>query len=74
MEQVKSQLAALRIQLSEIKKEKEKCEHIWCITCKTEGHRKEECPKLAQYMAIEAPYPLTGGVGYCEICKTWGII
>jgi hypothetical protein len=27
----------LRIQLSEIMKEKEKCEHVWCITCKTKA-------------------------------------
>jgi hypothetical protein len=23
-------------------------------------------------MATGAPNPLVGGVGYCEICKTWG--
>jgi hypothetical protein len=23
-------------------------------------------------MATRAPNPLEGGVGYCEICKTWG--
>jgi hypothetical protein len=23
-------------------------------------------------MATGAPNPLLGGVGYCEICKTWG--
>jgi hypothetical protein len=58
--------------LSEINKEKEKCEQVWCITCKTEGHQKEECPTFAQYMDIGEPNPLVGGVGYCEICKTWG--
>jgi hypothetical protein len=58
--------------LSEITKEKEKHEQVWCITCKTEGHHKDECPTFAQYMATGAPNPLEGGVGYCEICKTWG--
>jgi hypothetical protein len=60
------------IQLSEITKEKDKCEHVWCITCKTKGHKKEECPTFTQYMVTEALDPLVGGVGYCEICKTWG--
>jgi hypothetical protein len=57
--------------LSEITKEKEKCEHVWCITCKTKDHRKEYFPAFTQYMAIGAPNPLTQGVGYYEICKTW---
>jgi hypothetical protein len=72
MAQVQSQLVALRIQLSEITKEKEKHEQVWCITCKTKGHRKDECPTFVQYMATGALNPLAGGVGYCEICKTWG--
>jgi hypothetical protein len=63
MAHVQSQLATLRIQLSEITKEKEKHEHVWCTTCKTKGHRKEECPTFTQYMATGAPNPLVGGVG-----------
>jgi hypothetical protein len=58
MAQVQSQLDVLRIQLSKIMKGNEKHKHVSCITCKTEGHRKEECPKFTQYMAIEAPNPL----------------
>jgi len=42
MAHVQSQLVALRIQLSEITKEKEKREHLWCIKCKTKGHQREE--------------------------------
>jgi len=60
------------IQLSYITKEKEKCVHVWGITCKIEGHHKEDYPTFVQYMVIGAPNPLTRGVGYCEICKTWG--
>jgi hypothetical protein len=44
MAQVQSHLDSLRIKLPEIMKEKEKCEHVWCITCNIEGHEKEECP------------------------------
>jgi hypothetical protein len=72
MAQVQSQLVVLRIQLSELMKGKEKHEQVWCITCKTKGHRKDKCPTFVQYMATGAPNPLAGGVGYCEICKTWG--
>jgi hypothetical protein len=72
MAHVQSQLVMLRIQLSEITKEKEKREHVWCITCKIEGHRKEVCPTFAQYMATGESNLLEEGVGYCEICKTWG--
>jgi hypothetical protein len=64
MEKVHSQLSSLRIQLSEIMKEKENHEHVWCITCKTKCHRKEEFPSFAQYMAIGEPKSLVGGVGY----------
>jgi hypothetical protein len=67
MAQVQSQLVVLMIQLSELMKGKEKHEQVWCITCKTEGHRKDECPTFVQYMATGAPNPLAGGVGYCEI-------
>jgi hypothetical protein len=53
-------------------KEKEKNEHVWCITCKMKGHQKEEFPTFVQYMATGEENPLEGGVGYCEICNTWG--
>jgi hypothetical protein len=47
MAQVQSQLAALTIQLQEIMKGKEKHEGVWCITCRTEGHHKDECPTFS---------------------------
>jgi hypothetical protein len=72
MAHVQSQLVALRIQLSEIMKEKENSEDIWCITCKIKGHRKEECPTFAYYMETGEPNPSVGRVGYCKICRTRG--
>jgi hypothetical protein len=72
MAQVQSQLVLLRIQLLEITKEREKCEQVWCIKCKKKGHCKDECPTFAQYMATGASNSLTRGVGYREICETWG--
>jgi hypothetical protein len=67
MAHAQSQLVALRIQFSEIMKEKEKHKQVWCITCKTEGHQKEEYPVFAQYMVTGSAKPLAGGVIYCEI-------
>jgi hypothetical protein len=72
MEYVQSQLPTLIIQFSNIMKEKEKHEHVWCIKCKTNGHRKEECPTFVKYMDTREFDPLVGGVGYYDICKTWG--
>jgi hypothetical protein len=72
MEQVESQLVVLWIQFLELTKWDEKHERAWFITCNTKGHPKDECPTFAQYMAIGEPNPLSGLVGYCEICKTWG--
>jgi hypothetical protein len=71
MAQVKTQLASLIIQLLELKKGKERREKLWCITCRTKHHNKEECPTFAQYFSIGAMKPLLGG-GYYEICKKWG--
>jgi hypothetical protein len=44
MAQVQSQLATLTIQLQDLAKGKEKCEEVWCTTCRIEGHHKNECP------------------------------
>jgi hypothetical protein len=53
-------------------KEKEKCEQVACITCNTEVRRKEECLSFVHHKATGEMKPLAGGVGYFEICKTWG--
>jgi hypothetical protein len=73
MAQVQSQLATLKIQLQELAKGKEKCEEVWCVTCRKEGHHKNECPTFAYYLAIGALNPLaTGGGVWCEICRMMG--
>jgi hypothetical protein len=71
MAQVHMHLVALKIQLVEMMKGKEKCEQVWCTKCRTEGHHKDECPTFTQYLATGAPNPFPGG-GYCDICKKWG--
>jgi hypothetical protein len=71
MVQFQKQLAALTIQLVELKKGKEKQEKVWCTKCRTEGHHKDEYPTFVQYLVTGVPNPLLGG-GYCNICKKWG--
>jgi hypothetical protein len=71
MTQVQMQLNALKIQLEELTKGKEKHEKFWCTKCSTEGHEKEECSTFMQYLEKGALNPLLGG-RYYEICKEWG--
>jgi hypothetical protein len=73
MAQVQSQLATLTIQLQELAKGKEKHKEVWCVTCRKEGHHKNECPTFKYYLATGAPNPLaTGGGVWCEICRMMG--
>jgi len=55
MAQVHLQLAALTLQVQDISKQKEKREDVRCTYCRTEGHYKNQCLVLLQYMAIGAP-------------------
>jgi hypothetical protein len=71
MTQVQMQLAALRIQLAELTKGKEKHEKVWCTKCRNEGHHKDECLTITQYLVMGAPNLLPGG-GYCGISTKWG--
>jgi hypothetical protein len=71
IEELKEDLKNLTFQLNK-NKGKEKREVVWCTTCRTEGHHKNECPNFAQYMEIGVPksFPMRGP--WCEICKTHG--
>jgi hypothetical protein len=51
---------------------KDKREVIWCTTCRTEGHHKNEFPTFAQYMETRLPKPLPTRGLWCEICKKQG--
>ena len=55
-----------------MKKEKSIREEVWCTRCKTEGHDKEQCPALRNYLNTGAPNPFNPNVLYCEICRTIG--
>jgi len=52
---------------------KEKQDDVWCTYCKVDGHFKNQCPTLVQYISIGAPNPIRPGEGvWCEIFKTMG--
>jgi hypothetical protein len=66
MAQMQSQLVALTIQLQELVKGKEKREEVRCITCRTKGRHKNQCPSFQQYLNTGALNPLEV---WCEISK-----
>jgi hypothetical protein len=71
--QVQSQLANLMIQLQDMAKTKVMHEHVWCTTCHSEGHHRDEFPILPNYVVIGAPSPFPSGQSeWCEICRKWG--
>jgi hypothetical protein len=71
IEELKEDLKNLTFQLNQ-NKGKEKREVVWCTTCRTEGHHKNECPTFVQYMETGVPNPFPTGGPWCEICKTHG--
>jgi hypothetical protein len=62
MAQVQMHLDALTIQLVELTKGREKQEQVLCTKYRMEGHHKEECPTLTQYLVARAPNPLPRGI------------
>jgi len=73
MAQLQFQLVALTLQLQDISKIKEKRYDVWCTYCKVDGHFKNQCLVLLQYMSTGAPNPIGQGEGvWCEICRTKG--
>ena len=70
--QIEAQLAEMALDLRDMKKAKATCEEVWCTRCRTEGHDKEQCPWLRNYLNTGAPNPFNPNVIYCEICRTTG--
>jgi hypothetical protein len=69
IEELKEDLKNLTFQLNQ-NKGKDKCEAVWCITYRTKGNHKNECPTFSQYMETGMPNPLLTGGPWCEIWKT----
>jgi hypothetical protein len=55
--QVQSQLANMTMQLQDMEKMKVVHEHVWCTMCWSEGHRRDECPMLGNYLVMGASNP-----------------
>ena len=70
--QIQAQLAVMAMELRDMKKGKATREEVWCTRCRTEGHDKEQCPALRNYLNTGAPNPFNPNVLYCEICRTTG--
>jgi hypothetical protein len=47
---------------------------VQCV--RSEGHHRDECPTLGNYMEMGAPNPFPVGphMEWCEICRQWGHI
>jgi hypothetical protein len=50
--------------------------HVWCTMCRSEGHHRDECPTLGNYLAMGAPnpFPTRPQTEWCNICRQWGHI
>ena len=70
--QIQAQLAAMALELHDTKKGKNGREEVWCTKCRTEGHDKEQCPVVRNYLNTGTPNPFNPTVLYCEVCRTTG--
>ena len=70
--QIQAQLAVMDVELRDMKKGKNGHEEVWCTQCQTEGHDKEQCHVVRNYLHNGVPNPFNPTVLYCEICRTTG--
>ena len=70
--QIQVQLAVMALELRDMKRGKIGGEEVWCTQCRTEGHNKEQCPAVRNFLNSGAPNPFNPSVLYCEICRTTG--
>jgi hypothetical protein len=71
IKEMKNNLKNLMFHLNH-NKNNEKQEFVWCTTCRTKGHHKNECPTFTQYMVEGMPNPLPIRGIWCKICKKQG--
>ena len=65
---IQAQLAQMALELRDMKTGKAIHEEVWCTRCRTEGHDKEQCPVVRNYLNTGAPNPFNPVILYCEIC------
>ena len=70
--QIQAQLAAMALELCDMKKGKTDRKEFWCTQCQIECHDKEQCPVVRNYLNTGAPNLFNPTVLYCEICQTTG--
>ena len=70
--QIQAQLAAMALELRNMKEGKVSHEEVWCTQCWTVGHDKEQCPAVRNFLNSGAPNPFNPSVLYCDICRTTG--
>ena len=70
--QIQAQLAMMALKLHDMKKGKTGREEVWCTQCRTEGHDKEQCPVVRNYLNTGAPNPFNPQVLYYDLCRTTG--
>ena len=70
--QIQARLAVMALELHDMKKGKTKHEQVWCTQCWTEGHAKEQCPVVRNYLNTGAPNSFNLQVLYCELYRTTG--
>jgi hypothetical protein len=69
--QVQSQVSNLNMQPQDMAKTKFMCKHVWCTACRSEEHRRDECPILPNYVVTGAliPFPTGSQIEWCEIFR-----
>ena len=70
--QIQAQLAEMALELRDMKKGKATHEEVWCTRFKIEGHDKEQCPALRNYLNSGVPNPFNPTILYYEIYRTTG--
>ena len=70
--QIQAQLAVMALELRDMKKGKTDWEEVWCTQCRTEGHDKEQCLVIRNYLNTGVPNVFNPQVLYCELCRTTG--
>ena len=70
--QIQAQLAAMALELRDMKTGKLDHAEVWCTQCWTEGHDKDRCPLVINYLNTGTPNPFPPQVLYCELCRITG--
>ena len=68
--QIQAQLTAMALELRDMKTGKTGREVVWCTHCQKEGHDREQCPMVGNYLNTGTPNPFNPAVLYCEIYRT----